>query len=103
MAIYTIDNQTAPVDFECNNDPVQRTIQNCKNLIMTRLGEVPYDRMRGINPVLFDLPIGEMNNNLLSEVERVLAWEPDATATEATATLDAAGETIITVKVEINL
>lgn len=103
MAKYTIDNRQGPIDFESNADIQKRTMQNVKNLIMCRMGEVPYDRMRGINPGLFDLGIEEMNAQLLPEIDRVLGWEPDAEAVSATATLDESGETVITVVVEVTV
>ena len=103
MAKYTIDNRPGPIDFESNGDIRKRTMQNVKNLIMCRMGEVPYDRMRGINPGLFDLGIDEMNAQLLPEIDRVLGWEPDAEAVSATATLDENGDTVITVVVELTV
>lgn len=102
MARYTVDNRTTPIDFECNNDALRRTMQNCKNLIMCRMGEVPYDRMRGVNPALFDMGIDQINEQLMPEIDRVLGWEPNATAVSGFAALDENGETIITVVVEIN-
>ena len=56
MARYIIDNLPGPIDFE-GTGMVRRTVQNCKNLLMLRMGEVPYDRLRGLNPALFDLPV----------------------------------------------
>lgn len=103
MALYTVDTRRAPIDFECNNDIRMRTLQNVKNLIMCRMGEVPYDRMRGINPALFDQGIDDINAQLMPEIDRVLGWEPDAEAVNATAMLDENGDTIITVVVEVKL
>ena len=103
MARYTIDNRPAPIDFECNDNSLLRTLQNVKNLLMCRMGEVPYDRMRGLNPAIFDIGIEELNAQLLPEIDRVLGWEPDAKAVSAEATLDENGETRITVIVEVNL
>ncbi len=103
MAQYTIDNRPAPVDFECNNDLLQRTLQNCKNLLMTRMGEVPYDRYRGFDPSLYDLPMQELNENLVPELDRVMMWEPDAEVVDAQAVLNENGECVITMAVEINI
>lgn len=102
MQRYTIDTRPEPIDFECG-DSVRRTLQNCKNLLRCRMGELPYDRKRGMNPALFDLGITELNQILLPEIDRVLGWEPDATAVSAAAALDENGNTVITVVVEINL
>lgn len=77
MAQYQITNQPAPIDFECNDDIIARTIQNAKNLLMCKMGEVPYDRYRGFNPALFDLPMQQFEERLLPELDRVMLWEPD--------------------------
>lgn len=103
MARYTIDNQSEPIDFECNDEPTRRTIQNCKNLLMTRMGEIPYDRYRGFDPTLYDLPLAEMNEVLMPELDRVMMWEPDAEVVDAEATLNEKGECVITATVEINI
>ena len=68
MAQYKIDNQPEPVNFEIGDDPVARTIQNCKNLLMTKMGEVPYDRYRGFDYALYHLPIDKMRSALLPEL-----------------------------------
>ena len=78
MAQYEITNQPSPIDFECNNEIIARTLQNAKNLLMCKMGEVPYDRYRGFDPALFDLPIQEFEEQLLPELDRVMLWEPDA-------------------------
>ncbi len=54
MARYEITNEQKPIEFEGLGE-VKRIVQNCKNLLMTRLGEVPFDRLRGFNWALFDL------------------------------------------------
>lgn len=86
MAKYQIDNIASPIDFQ-ESDAVKRTLQNAKNLLMCHMGEVPYDRLRGFDPSLFDLPIGELRNELLPELDRVMMWEPDVEVLEAEATL----------------
>lgn len=100
MAQYLITNQPGPVDFEEGRE-AERILQNCKNLIMTRMGEVPYDRMRGLNPAVWDMPMEELNTQILPEVDRVLAWEPRAKAVSASAGMDRNGETVISVVVEV--
>ena len=77
MAQYEITNLPEPIDFECSNSPLQRTLQNAKNLLMTRRGEVPFDRQRGLDPALYDLPIAEAKMRLMPELDRVMLWEPD--------------------------
>ena len=99
MAQYQITNQPAPIDFECNDDIIARTIQNAKNLLMCKMGEVPYDRYRGFNPALFDLPMQQFEERLLPELDRVMLWEPDV----ATCDQDENGSIIITATIEIDI
>lgn len=103
IQIYDIDNVAAPIDFECGNDPVKRTVQNCKNLLMCHMGEVPYDRMRGFNRALMALPLRQFNNQLLQEIDSLFLYEPDAEAISANAEVDGNGETIITVRLQVNI
>lgn len=102
MARYIIDNRQEPIDFAIGDDMIARTIQNAKNLLMTQMGEVPYDRMRGVNPAMYHLPLDEMRAALLPELDRVMAWEPDAEIAEATADLNEQGEVVITAVIEVN-
>ncbi len=60
MAQYQIDNIASPIDWQ-EDDIIQRTLQNAKNLLMCRMGEVPYDRYAGFDPAMYDLPIGALN------------------------------------------
>ena len=34
MALFTVDTRPSPIDWECNSDIRQRTLQNVKNLII---------------------------------------------------------------------
>lgn len=86
---YIVTNDPADLDWEItDNESENRILQNVKNLIMTRKGEVPFDRRRGVNPELFDLPIDEVNLQLEPELDRVLIWEPRATLVHADAEID---------------
>lgn len=102
MAQYVIDNLPSSIDFQ-ESDIILRTIQNAKNLIMCRMGEVPYDRYRGFNPALFDLPFPEFENELLPELDRVLMWEPDAEVVDADATMMEDGNIYIQVTINIQI
>ena len=86
MARYQIDNIPSPIDFE-ETDIVKRTLQNAKNLLMCRMWEVPYNRYRGLDPSLFDLPINQINMELVPELDRLMILEPDVTVEDAEATL----------------
>lgn len=98
---YEITNIPGSVDFECNNEKVRRAVQNAKNLLMCRMGEVPYDRQRGFNPALYDMPISEMQSRLLPELDRVMLWEADVEVVSAEASLEN-GETVIRCVIEVN-
>ena len=84
MARYEITNEPAAIDFECNNDFRRRRLQNAKNLLMLEFGEVPFDRQRGFDARLYDLPITELEERLLPELDRALLWEPDVDVVSAT-------------------
>lgn len=100
MALYQIDNVASPIDFQ-GSDLVKRTLQNAKNLLMCRMGEVPYDRLRGFDQRLYDLPIEELRQRLVPELDRVMAWEPDADVTDAEATLMPNGSVYIKVILDV--
>jgi len=97
---YIIDNVASPINFQ-GTDMLQRTLQNAKNLLMCRMGEVPYDRYRGFDPALYDMPLEEMKVELMPELDRVLAWEPDAEVVEADASLMSDGQAYIRVTIEV--
>lgn len=103
MAQYQITNQPSPIDFECNDDIILRTIQNAKNLLMCKMGEIPYDRYRGFDPALYDLPIQDFQEALLPELDRVMLWEPDAELVDASCELDKDGNIIIYATIEIDI
>lgn len=86
MALYQIDNIPSPIDMQ-EKDLVKRTLQNAKNLLMCKKGEVPYDRSRGFNPALYDLPIQDLRRELMPELDRIMIWEPDISVVSAEATL----------------
>ena len=100
MAQYEIDNVPAPIDFQ-ETDIVQRALQNAKNLLMCHMGEVPYDRLRGMDASLFDLPFPDFENELLPELDRIMMWEPDVEVMDAEATMLENGA--LYVKVLINI
>ena len=100
MARYEISNIPGDIDFECSSDFVRRTVQNAKNLIMCRRGEIPYDRQRGLDPAVADLPLPELREAILPELDRVMLWEPDAEVVDASVTLED-GETIIRAVIEV--
>ena len=102
MAQYQIDNVASPINFQ-EDDIILRTLQNAKNLLMCRMGEVPYDRYRGFDPALYELPIDELQVELLPELDRVMMWEPDVEVVDAEATLLESGEVYIKVIIEVTI
>ena len=102
MAKYQIDNIPSPIDFQ-SGDLVQRTLQNVKNLLMCRMWEVPYDRFRGFDPAIYDLPIPALRTELLPELNRLMMYEPDVSVEDAEATLLPSGEVYIKVIVNCKL
>ena len=100
MARYQIDNVPYPIDFQ-GSDMRLRTLQNAKNLLMCQMGEVPYDRCRGFDAALYDLPIDEMRAELLPELDRLMIYEPDAEVVSADASLLEDGRVYIQVIIEL--
>ena len=100
MARYVIDNRPAPIDFQ-GTDIVKRTVQNAKNLLMCWMGEVPYNRYRGFNPALFDLPLASLRAELLPELDLVMMFEPDVEVVDAEADLDENGNIYIRATLEV--
>ena len=102
MAQYQIDNVAAPIYFG-TDDIVRRTLQNAKNLLMCRMWEVPYDRFRGLDPALYDLPITQMRTELLPELDRIMMYEPDVEVVDAEATLLSSGDVYIKVILDVSI
>ena len=103
MAIFYITNQPEPIDFSCNSDILLRTIQNAKNLLMCRMGEVPYDRYRGLNPAIFEMTIDEMQEEIIPELDRVMIVEPDVEVADAEVSMMEDGTVLIEVALEIKV
>lgn len=103
MAQYEITNLPEPIDFECSSSLLRRTLQNAKNLLMCKMGEVPFDRQRGLDPALFDLPMEKMQERLMPELDRVMLWEPDVEVVSAKIERNADGETVVRCIIETQL
>lgn len=103
MVQYEITSELASIDFEGCTDMEKRTVQNCKNLLMCRMGEIPYDRQRGVDPALFDMPLSDAEELLLPELDRVMLWEPDAEVVSGRFDRDDAGKMFIRCVVELTL
>lgn len=103
MAQYIITNEPEEVNFEIGDDIIARTIQNCKNLLLTRMGEVPYDRFRGFDPSIYNTTFQNFKTALLPELDRLMEYEIDAEVVEATAQMNEKGEVRIRMVVEIDI
>ena len=97
---YEIDNLPNGIDFECNKSPVRRIVQNAKNLLTLRQGEIPFDRQRGFDWRLYDLPIQELRSRLAREIDRVLLWEPKAELVSCRADIEG-GVTVIRCVIDV--
>jgi len=97
MAQYEITTEPIELDFECTaaKDAVERTIWNAKNLLMCRKGEIPFDRNRGLDQSLFDLPFGEANQRITEELDRVMMDEPDVEVVEGWLDVNEDGDTVV--------
>ena len=102
MSQYMIDNRPAPIDWELKGETA-RAVQNAKNLIMLRMGELPFGRLRGIDQSLFDLPEVELKARLMAEVDMALMWEPDAEAVSAACRRAENGEVAVECVIEIGI
>ena len=98
--LVTIDNKPLPINWEAT-EWMERTVQNAKNLLMTRQGEVPFDRYRGLDTALFHLPVTEAQKVIQQEAERLMLWEPDVQVTEAR--VDASDGLLIVLTLEIDM
>lgn len=103
MAQFEIDSRPEPINFGAGRNDIARVVQNCKNLLMCRKGEVPFDRQRGFDPALFDLPMNELREALMQELDRMLFWEVRADVASADAYLDETGHVVIHCVLEVQV
>jgi len=76
-----ISTEEEPINWEAKGQ--ERIIQNAKNILRTQLGEIPYDRMCGMDPALKDIPLQLLDERVQEEVDMALQWEPDVRARNA--------------------
>ena len=84
MKKFIMDTSYAPINWEPKTIE-ERIAQNAKNLLMLRMGEVPYDRRRGLNRDVEHKPLKYVQDNITLEIGRVLGFEPDARVIRAEA------------------
>jgi hypothetical protein len=102
MARYIITNEPEKINFEIGADGQARAVQNAKNLLMLKMGEIPYNRQRGFDHRLYDLPMGEIQGLLMEELDRVFLWEPYVEAVEAEILRMEESRVIIQVTIEVS-
>ena len=90
MPKYMIDNQPALIDWNARGGD-RRLVQNAKNLLMTHMGEVPYDRHRGISPTIYDRTLDQVQGDIAQELEILLMWEPGVVIRSVRALMDGRG------------
>jgi len=75
---YTIDTSIqTPLNWNASGD--ERIVQNVLNLLRTFRYDVGYDRTRGIDPRVLDMPLKKAQAVYISEVYRVIdLYEPRA-------------------------
>ena len=100
---FEITNQPGTVEFVPDADRVRRRAANAKNLLMTRRGEIPYDRARGFDASLYDLPIAKLREKLPAEMDRLMLWEPAASVRRCSAEELPGGGTLIRCVVDVKI
>lgn len=74
---YTIDTlQNNTLDWNAKDD--KRILQNISNLLTTWRYEVAYDRTKGLDPAILDLPQSDAIALSISEIYRLIeTYQPD--------------------------
>lgn len=76
--VYEIDT-SLPAELNWNAAGDERVIQNIRNLISTWRYEVAYDRTKGLNPKILDMPADSAQALYISEIYRLVeTYEPSA-------------------------
>lgn len=100
MARYLVTTAEEAINWEGKQRGVERVLRNVKNLLLLRMGEIPYDRYRGLDAAISDLPKADLERVLLIEVDRALLWEEDAEAVSAEAVMQEDGSVVLQVVIE---
>ena len=101
MAEYVISTSNPVLNWTATGN--ERIVQNVLNLIRTFRYSVGYDRTRGINPAVVDMPLNEAVMVYTAEIYRVVElYEPRATVTSVSFSgLDDDGNMDFEVAIEI--
>lgn len=98
---YRVSNTRSEIDFECGRNGDKRILQNVHNLLMTMMGEVPFDRMRGVYGGIYDMSAPDADGVILPLLDAVMTYEPRVSVIETDTQNDDEGNLIITLTVEI--
>lgn len=86
------------------NGLVRRTVQEtAKNLLLCRMGEIPYDDTGDLTTDFLTCRQKEFDEALLPELDRVMMWEPDVEVVSAKATRQTDGSTRLEVVIEVGI
>ena len=101
MAVVTIDtNNAAALDWSAKGK--DRIVQNVLNIMRTYKGEVAYNRAFGISPDVIDKPADEVQAIIADDLSaRIAVDEPRAQLLSVTASHDASGDIVISVRIEV--
>lgn len=76
---YEIDT-SQPTELNWNASGDERIIQNIRNLISTWRYEVAYNRVKGLDPRILDMPAESAQALYIAEIYRLVGtYEPNAT------------------------
>lgn len=81
----------------------ERIVQNVMNLVRTKMYEVPFSRMMGIDPDMIDSKMAVLTGGVVDAIiDLVAAYEPRATVLEvAPEGVDDNGNVIFNLKLEV--
>ena len=96
----TVDNRGRPLDWGALSAP-QRIAANLRVLLRLTLGEVPFDRTRGLDPELIGTTVGLSDPEIRREVDRLMKWEPRAKLLDLAITHQADGTVLLTMRAEV--
>lgn len=99
--VYEIDSRPRGINWAAQGN--ERIVQNARNLLCMRLGEVALNRWRGIDAALSDVALAQAQDIAQSEIRRVLAWEPRARVLECGARIaeDSPGAFLLWARIEV--
>ena len=100
MTYYITNGNALSIDWNARG--AAKIAQNCQNLLCTWLYEVAYERTKGIDPEIVDMPIEAARQKMRSEIYRVLrTYEPRAEIVSVKVTGEEPGDLLFYVGLNI--